>query len=206
MMKEKVNHLFYTLTHPLDGFYEIRHRDKGSIPLALVILLIVSIAFCIDKRYASFTVNLTDVRNVKSLLYIGSMILLFFLFCIGNWAVTCLTNGEGRMKDIIIATGYGLLPIPLLFIPGTIISHFLAGVEKVFYTLFITIGIVWALIMVICGNMTVHNYTVTQEILTLILTIAAMIIMLFIMLLFYSIFGQLVEFIKSLYTEIIYRV
>ena len=195
MMKEKVNHLFYTLTHPLDGFYEIRHRDKGSIPLALVILLIVSIAFCIDKRYASFTVNLTDVRNVKSLLYIGSMILLFFLFCIGNWAVTCLTNGEGRMKDIIIATGYGLLPIPLLFIPGTIISHFLAGDEKVFYTLFITIGIVWALIMVICGNMTVHNYTVTQEILTLILTIAAMIIMLFIMLLFYSIFGQLVEFI-----------
>jgi hypothetical protein len=205
-MKEKVNHLFYTLTHPLDGFYEIRHRDKGSVPLALVILLIVSIAFCIDKRYASFTVNLTDVRNVKSLLYIGSMILLFFLFCIGNWAVTCLTNGEGRMKDIIIATGYGLLPIPLLFIPGTIISHFLAGDEKVFYTLFITIGIVWALIMVICGNMTVHNYTVTQEILTLILTIAAMIIMLFIMLLFYSIFGQLVEFIKSLYTEIIYRV
>ena len=206
MMKEKVNHLFYTFTHPLDGFYEIRHRDKGSVPLALVILLIVSIAFCIDKRYASFTVNLTDVRNVKSLLYIGSMILLFFLFCIGNWAVTCLTNGEGRMKDIIIATGYGLLPIPLLFIPGTIISHFLAGDEKVFYTLFITIGIVWALIMVICGNMTVHNYTVTQEILTLILTIAAMIIMLFIMLLFYSIFGQLVEFIKSLYTEIIYRV
>ena len=206
MMKEKVNHLFYTLTHPLDGFYEIRHRDKGSVPLALVILLIVSIAFCIDKRYASFTVNLTDVRNVKSLLYIGSMILLFFLFCIGNWAVTCLTNGEGRMKDIIIATGYGLLPIPLLFIPGTIISHFLAGDEKVFYTLFITIGIVWALIMVICGNMTVHNYTVTQEILTLILTIAAMIIMLFIMLLFNSIFGQLVEFIKSLYTEIIYRV
>jgi hypothetical protein len=205
-MKEKIDHLFYTLTHPLDGYYEIRHREKGSVPLALVILLLVSIAFCIDKRYASFTVNLTDVRNVKSLLYIGSMILLFFLFCIGNWAVTCLTNGEGRMKDIIIATGYGLLPIPLLFIPGTIISHFLAGDEKVFYTLFITIGIVWALIMVICGNMTVHNYTVTQEILTLILTIAAMIIMLFIMLLFYSIFGQLVEFIKSLYTEIIYRV
>lgn len=205
MMKEKINHLFYTLTHPLDGYYEIRHRDKGSVPVALVILLIVGIAFCVDKRYASFTVNITDVRNVKSMLYIGSVILLFFLFCIGNWAVTCLTNGEGRMKDIIIATGYGLLPIPMLFIPGTIISHFLAGDEKVFYNIFIYAGVVWALIMVIMGNMVVHNYTVTQEILTLIFTIVAMIIMLFIMLLFYSIFGQIVEFIKSLYTEIIYR-
>ena len=206
MMKEKFNHLMYTMTHPLDGYYEIRHREKGSIPLALIVLLLASIAFCIDKRYASFTVNLTDVRNVQSLLYIGSMILLYFLFCIGNWAVTCLTNGEGRMKDIMIATGYGLLPIPLLFIPGTIISHFLAGDEKVFYSLFITIGVVWALIMVICGNMVIHNYTVGQEILTLVLTICAMIIILFIMLLFYSIFGQIVGFVKSLYTEIIYRV
>ena len=205
MMKEKIDHLFYTMTHPLDGYYEIRHRDKGSIALAIVILLLTSIAFCIDKRYASFTVNLTDVRNVKSLLYIGAMILLFFLFCIGNWSVTCLTNGEGRMKDIMIATGYGLAPIPLLFIPGTIISHFLAGDEKVFYSLFITVAIVWAAIMIICGNMIVHNYTVTQEMLTLILTVLAMIIMLFIMLLFYSIFGQMVEFVKSIYTEIIYR-
>lgn len=205
MMKEKINHLFYTLTHPLDGYYEIRHRDKGSIVLAMVILLLTSIVFCIDKRYTSFTVNDADVRNVKSLLYIGSMILLFFLFCIGNWSVTCLTNGEGRMKDIIIATGYGLLPIPLLFIPGTIISHFLATDEKVFYTLFITIGVAWAAFMVVCGNMTMHNYTVTQEIVTLILTVVAMIIMLFIMLLFYSIFSQIVGFIKSIYTEIIYR-
>ena len=206
MMKEKLNHLLYTMTHPLDGYYEIRHRDKGSIPLALVILLLTSIAFCIDKRYASFTVNVTDIRNVKSLLYIGAMILLFFLFCIGNWAVTCITNGEGRMKDIVIATGYGLVPIPLLFIPGTVISHFLAGDEKVFYSLFIYLAIVWAAIMVICGNMIIHNYTVGQELKTLVLTVIAMIIMLFIMLLFYSIFGQMVGFLKSLYTEIIYRI
>ena len=206
MMKEKLNHLLYTMTHPLDGYYEIRHRDKGSISLALVILLLTSIAFCIDKRYASFTVNVTDIRNVKSLLYIGAMILLFFLFCIGNWAVTCITNGEGRMKDIVIATGYGLVPIPLLFIPGTVISHFLAGDEKVFYSLFIYLAIVWAAIMVICGNMIIHNYTVGQELKTLVLTVIAMIIMLFIMLLFYSIFGQMVGFLKSLYTEIIYRI
>ncbi len=205
MMKEKINHLFYTLTHPLDGYYEIRHRDKGSIVLALVILLLTSIAFCIDKRYASFTVNEADIRNVKSLLYIGAMILLFFLFCIGNWSVTCLTNGEGRMKDIIIATGYGLLPIPLCFIPGTIISQFLATDESVFYSLFITIGVVWAAFMVVCGNMTMHNYTVTQEIVTLIFTIVAMVIILFIMLLFYSIFSQIVGFVQSIYTEIIYR-
>jgi hypothetical protein len=206
MMKEKLNHLLYTMTHTLDGYYEIRHRDKGSISLALVILLLTSIAFCIDKRYASFTVNVTDIRNVKSLLYIGAMILLFFLFCIGNWAVTCITNGEGRMKDIVIATGYGLVPIPLLFIPGTVISHFLAGDEKVFYSLFIYLAIVWAAIMVICGNMIIHNYTVGQELKTLVLTVIAMIIMLFIMLLFYSIFGQMVGFLKSLYTEIIYRI
>jgi len=112
MIKEKIHFLFYMLTHPIDAFYEIRHREKGSVALAVIVVFFAGVAFCLDKRYASFVVNATDTLEVKSLLYISAMFLLFFLFCIGNWAVTCLTDGEGRMKDIVTATGYALLPLP----------------------------------------------------------------------------------------------
>ena len=30
MIKEKTKFLFYTLTHPVDAFYEIRHREKTT--------------------------------------------------------------------------------------------------------------------------------------------------------------------------------
>lgn len=205
MIKEKIRFLFYMLTHPIDAFYEIRHREKGSLALALVVVFLAGVAFCLDKRYSSFVVNSADTREVKSLLYISAMFLLFFLFCAGNWAVTCLTDGEGRMKDIVTATGYALLPLPLFFIPATLISQVIAGDEAVFYTLLIGISIAWAALLVVMGNMIIHNYTIVKELKTLVLTIVAMVIILFIMLLFYSIFRQIAEFAKSLYTELIYR-
>lgn len=205
MMKEKLKYLFYMLTHPIDAFYEIRHREKGSVPLALFVVFLAGVAFCMDKRYSSFVVNAADTREVKSLLYIAAMFLLFFLFCVGNWAVTCLTDGEGRLKDIVTATGYALLPLPMFYIPATLISQVIAGDEAVFYTLLIGIAIVWALMLVVMGNMIIHNYTIVKELKTLVLTIVAMVIILFILLLFYSIFRQITEFIKSLYTELIYR-
>jgi len=206
MIKEKIQFLFYMLTHPVDAFYEIRHRDKGSMGLALVVVFFAGVAFCLDKRYSSFVVNATDTREVKSVMYISAMFLLFFLFCIGNWAVTCLTDGEGRIKDIITATGYALLPLPLFYIPAMLISQVIAGDESVFYSLLIGIGIVWAAMLIVMGNMVIHNYTIVKELKTLVLTIVAMVIILFILLLFYSIFRQIVEFVNSLYTELIYRV
>jgi hypothetical protein len=206
MNKDKIKFLFYTLTHPIDGFYEIRHHGKGSIGLSLLTVFFCGIAYCINKRYASFVVNSADTREVNSLLYMFSMFVLFFLFCIGNWSVTCLMNGEGRMQDIITATGYALLPIPLLFIPATLLSQIVAADEQIFYYLIINLSIIWGVLLLILSNMVIHNYTLTKEINTLILTVAAMIIILFIILLFYSMFRQMAEFIKSIYTELIFRV
>lgn len=206
MSKEKVKFLFYTLSHPMDGFYEIRHQGKGSVQLALLSVLFCSAAYCINRRYAGFVVNNVNIRNISSLIDIFSIFALFFLFCIGNWSVTCLMNGEGRMQDIITATGYALLPIPLLFIPATLLSQFVAADEQVFYYIIIDIAVFWGALLVICSNMIIHNYTLTKELKTLVLTAASMIVILFIILLFYSMFQQIVQFFESIYTEIIFRV
>lgn len=206
MKKEDIKFLFYTLTHPIDGFYEIRHHGKGSIKLALLTAFLCGAAYCINRRYASFVVNTADPLEVNSVLIILSMFALFFLFCIGNWSVTCLMNGEGRMQDIIIVSGYSLLPIPLLFIPATLFSQFVAADEQVFYYLIINVAVIWGALLLICSNMVIHNFSLTKELETLILTVVAMFIILFIILLFYSLFQQIVVFIQSIYTELIFRV
>lgn len=206
MNQEDIKFLFYTITHPINGFYEIRHHGKGNIKLSLLIVFLCGVAYCINRRYASFIVNSTDPMNVNSVLNILAMFALFFLFCLGNWSVTCLMNGEGRMEDIITVTGYSLLPIPLLFVPATLFSQFVAADEQTFYYLLMNIAVIWGALLVICSNMVIHNYTLTKELKTLILTLAAMVIILFIILLFYTMFQKIAEFIKSIYTEMIFRV
>ncbi len=205
MNKEDIKFLFYTITHPIDSFYEIRHHGKGNIKLALLVVLFCGVAYTLNSRYASFVVNSTDPMDVNSVLNILATVVLFFLFCIGNWSVTCLMDGEGRMQDIITATGYSLLPMPLIYIPATVISHYIAADEEVFYYLLTNVALIWGVLLIICSNMVIHNYTLTKEIATLIFTIVAMVIILFIILLCYTVFQQIVGFVSSIYTELIFR-
>ena len=51
MNKEKLLYPFYVLSHPFDGFYEIRHRGRGSIPLALSLVFLFGLSFSITRRY-----------------------------------------------------------------------------------------------------------------------------------------------------------
>jgi len=93
-----------------------------------------------------------------------------------------------------------------LFLPATLLSQIVTADEMIFYYLLINLSILWGVLLVILSNMVIHNYTLTKEINTLLLTVAAMIIILFIILLFYSMFRQMIGFVKSIYTELIFRV
>ena len=46
--KEKWQQLFYTVSHPSDGFYWIRHGEKGSV--AIAILMVVLFGLCFTDR------------------------------------------------------------------------------------------------------------------------------------------------------------
>jgi len=129
----------------------------------------------------------------------------YLLICVSNWSVTCLMNGEGRMKDISIAVGYGTVPISFSLIVATIFSQFVADDEQAFYTLIIGVGIAYGLIMILMGIMQVHNYTLGKTLVTLFITFVAMLIIIFLILLMSNLLGMVFNFFKSIYTEIIFR-
>ena len=203
--KEKWKYFGYTLTHPMNGFYWIRHKDYGSVPIAILMMVLFSFSFTMNRLCASFVVNDVDPRTVNLLTEFLGVAMLFFLVCIGNWSITCLMNGEGRFKDIIIAVGYGLTPATIGMVLSTILSQFIAGDESAFYTLVMAAGIVYAVMLVLVGIMQIHNYTVGKTLWTLILTFIAVLIIIFLVLLAYSLVGQMITFVKSIYLEIVFR-
>lgn len=203
--KEKFRYLFYVLTHPVDGFYEIRHRDRGSVPLALLITVCFSLCFSMNRLMASFVVNDIDPRTVNSWFELKAIIVLLLLFCVGNWSITCLMEGEGRLKDIVIVAGYSLTPLILTFVPATILSNFIASNEEAFYIIILVAGIVWALILVLIGIMTVHNYSIAKTLLTIVLTFVAVTIIMFIWLMLNDLISQVYGFFYSIYLELIFR-
>ena len=203
--KEKWQYMLYTISHPMDGYYWIRHAERGSVPLAILLVVIFSCCFTANRLLASFVVNDLDPRTVDSLYELLGVLAFYLLLCVSNWSITCLMNGEGRMKDIAVAVGYGTVPISFVLVLATIVSQFIADDEQAFYTLLLVVGIAYGVIMILVGILQVHNYTLGKTLLTLFLTVLAMLIIIFLLLLLSNLLGMVVNFFRSVYTELIFR-
>ena len=203
--KYKWQYAFYTVSHPADGYYEIRHRERGSVPVAVLLVILFSLSFSINRTAASFIVNDVDPLDVNSLTELFAVLLLYGLFCVGNWSITCLMEGEGRLKDIAIAIGYAMTPMIVCFNLGTIVSQFVAQNEEAFYFMILGIGIAYGLFMMLIGIMQVHNYTFGKTLVTIFLTFIAMFIIIFVILLFMDLITQCYSFFYIIYQELIFR-
>lgn len=198
--------MLYTISHPMDGYYWIRHREYGSVPLAILMVFLFSCSFTANRLLASFVVNDLDPRGVDALYELMGVMSFYLLLCVSNWSITCLMDGEGRLKDIAIAIGYGTVPMTLVMVLSTIISRFIADDEQAFYGILIGVGIAYGVIMMLIGIMQVHNYTLGKTLLTLLLTFLAALIIVFLLLLLSNLLGMVYNFFHSVYTELIFRV
>ncbi|NLM10902.1 MAG: YIP1 family protein [Clostridiaceae bacterium] len=205
LSKEKFKYPFYVMVHPFDGFYEIRHREKGSIFVALMLVFLFGLSYSINRRYASFVVNYINPRSVDSRVEIAGIFIAVLLFACSNWSITCLMEGEGRFKDILTVIGYSLLPMVLTLIPATILSWFVASSEEGLYYLIINVATIFTVILIVIGIMTIHNYTFGKTLITLFISFIALLIIIFIILLLIYLLQQVYMFFYGLYTEIILK-
>lgn len=203
--KEKWQYLLYTISHPMDGFYWIRHQNRGSVPIAILLVICFSLCFSLNRIGANFIVNDVEPTTVDSLEELTGVLLLYVLICVANWSITCLMNGEGRMQDIAVAVGYGCAPLIPAFLIATAMSHFVTEEEAAFYTIVMGVGVAYGVILVLIGIMQVHNYTLGKTLETLILTFIAILIIIFLGLLLADLVGQVFNFFRCIYIELIFR-
>lgn len=203
--KEKLLYPFYVISHPFDGFYEVRHRGKGSVPVALLLIFLFGLSFSLNRRYASFVVSLINPRYVDTRTEIIGVFLAVLLFATANWSITCLMEGEGRFKDILTVIGYSMLPMVLTYVPVTIISQFIASDEEGIYYLLMNISAIFFVLLLLVGIMIIHNFSFGKTLITLALTFVALLIIIFIILLMISLINQVWLFLESAYTELILR-
>ena len=127
------------------------------------------------------------------------------LWVVANWCLTTLFDGEGSAKDIFIATGYSLAPLPFLIIPATLLTHILSSAESGIITLLTSFAFIWVGLLIFFGEMITHDYSIVKNILTSLGTIAGMAIIMFIFILFASLVSDMIGLVTNIVTEITYR-
>jgi hypothetical protein len=195
----------HLIFHPIDAFWDLKSDNRGRLLVAFAALVLTIIMMILQKQYAGFLVNYIDPRTINSIIEIATVAIPFFLWCTANWAVTTLMEGEGKFREIVLATGYSLIPVILIYAPMIVISRFMVQEETAFYYLFNSIAFFWFVLLLFIGMMTVHQYTVIKTMITMVLTLIVMGIIVFLGALVFSMLQQLYEFGYNIYRELIFR-
>ena len=110
------------------------------------------------------------------------------------------------MKNICIYSSYALIPYIVSTFINVILSHILVQDELVFFAAVYYAGLIWTGLLLFSAVKAVHQYSVTKTIAAILLTVFAMLVILFLAVLFLSLFQKVYVFFYTLYTEILYRI
>ncbi len=195
----------YCITHPLDGFWDITHEKRGSIAAANTILILTLLARILGLQYTSFLFNKVYWPEVNIFLYIASIVFPLAIWCIGNWGLTTLFDGKGKLSQVYMATCYAMTPYPLIQFPLIIMSNIVTEDEGAFYGVFSVLALVWAAALIVAAMMQIHEYSLSKTILFTVASIFAMLVIVFILLLFFSMISQGISYFISIGKEILFR-
>ncbi|MBR6966977.1 MAG: YIP1 family protein [Ruminococcus sp.] len=195
----------YTVMHPFEGFDDMRWKKSGSVKIALLIVALLFFGEIASGRLYGAQFRTDDDKTFSIVPYLVMSFVIFGVWVIGNWAVCTLLDGEGTIRNICIFSAYALIPYVAQLYINVILSHILIRDEAVFMQSIKIIGTLWTVILLFSAVKSVHRYSFGKTVLAVALTIAAMLIILVLLVLFMSLIQQIYIFVSSVYTELSYR-
>lgn len=204
VLQGKINPL-RCLLHPFEAYYAVKDERKGSVLAASLIVLLFFFSALLQRQNTGFIFNYADLSALNIWLIATKTLVLYVLWVTCNWAVATWMDGEGKAVEIVIISAYSLLPYVFATIISTLLSNVLLQEEGAFLHYFAVIGILWSAVLMIIGMMIIHDYGFVKTLQSLLMTFIAMGIVVFLVILFYTLFHQLYVFFYTIYNELLFR-
>ena len=195
----------YVLFHPFDGFWDLTHEKRGSFAAATTYLVLFLLTRIVQLMFTNFQFINAPLQYINVFEQVLSLLLPFLILCLANWSMTTLFDGKGRFIDIYIAMCYALVPYTLIQLPLVFISNMIAFDEAAFYTVLMSASSAWCIFLVFVGLMQVHDYSPGKTLIFIVVTIVGAMIIIFLLLVFFSLLGDAASYFISLYREIAFR-
>ena len=204
-MREAVlgRQILYTMVHPSEGFQLLtREGRRGSSVAALLGVMGVFVASVVQRQWTGFTFNENQPEKLNIWLMFLVTAGLFLLFVVSNRLVCTLFNGNGTWREIFIVTAISLLPGTGAVLLRTLVSNICTLEDAVLLHLILAAGVLWSLILLLAGMGLIHEYSFKQAFLAFCMTVAGILIMLFIGLLVWGLYNQIIAFFSTIMEEI----
>jgi hypothetical protein len=199
--------LFRFIKKPADSFYYIKTKDRaqrrGSLGFALLVYLWVVAVQVLTPYLTGFIfnpyANPSEFRAEDQVVY---TVLLIVLWNAANYLVSTISDGEGRLWDVVIGSAYALFPVALFALPIALVSNFLSTNEAFLYAFSANLVLAWTALMLFLMVKEVHNYTFGETVRNVLLTLFTMAVMMLTGYILYVLSLQLFDFVTAFFNEV----
>lgn len=202
--RAEVRNLISCMPHPVESFREIKEKNTGSLTAAVILLIVFYVVTVLKDTAGGFIFTVFDSESYNSLYVLLSTVGLVLLFTVSNWLVCTLFGGIGKFKEIFIVTCYSLIPIIIGYTLELILTHVLVKEEGTFIGIMVYAFMLYAAFMLIVGIMRIHDYEFGRFIGTTVLSLCAMMIIIFILFLIFMLVQQVYGWLVTVLTELKY--
>lgn len=203
---KELGYMFFFMRHPMDGCYGIKRQNKVSLASANVMLFIGILFYIINKYFCGFLFK--NVREGYYDIFSDVVLLLVALLLITgcNYLMCTINEGEGKLKHIYCSFIYSLTPY-LVFMPVIFaISHVVTYNEAFFVEFASMFMYIWIAILVFISIREINNYTIKETVKIICLTVFTILIALLLAFIIYVLWAQVIDFIQSLFGEVVYKI
>lgn len=202
---KSLKYSLHVIFRPFDGFWDLTHENRGSMGAANIILIMIVLTQVWEWTLSDFPYYFPQWEYFNLFMRVFPSVVLFLIWCIANWSLTTLMNGKGKLSQIYMATAYAFTPFVLIRIPMIFLTYVLTLEEATYYNVLYRLSTIWCVILVLAAMMMIHDYTLGKAIFSSLMTIVAMMIIIFLIVMFFSLITQSFGYFVSLYKEAAFR-
>ena len=190
---------------PTEGFRRIKEdRSRFCYYMPALILLGVLGVRVFNIMFTHFPHASVLPQHAIFMQEMSAVLIPVLLWGVCVYLTTAILSGEARFREMMAATMYALLPIVVLTVPLTLLSWLLGGGDAGLYNGMFAVTFVWSGVLVLISISVMNTYTYKQTLLVAFLSICALVFMVVVTALVYTLGLRVVDFIRVVVTE--YRI
>lgn len=189
------------LFHPVDTVYEIRVGHMGGYVASTVLILLACAAMIFSQLGGGFLFA-QRVEDYSIVLNMAYFLAVVALFVAGNYFITAIRDGKGSLRLIYCAVSYSLLPLIIILPVLTILCRGLTYNEGILVELAQLAAYAWCGVSIVIMLKEAHDYSVSQLLVSLVLTVVFMLVVVVFASLMYLLARQLWDFLRQLFLEV----
>jgi hypothetical protein len=193
------------LAHPFDFFYDIQLEGQAKWRHAIILLALMVIVHLLKISWTGYTFEGRASYQISVVFESFWLIVPWVTWCISNWAVSAILDGEGKFKDIVVSSAYAMIPYIVLTLPLALFSRILTFDEIGTYSTILYAIYLWVAFLFLMKVKVLHDFQFGKMLWITFLTLLGMLIIWFVGFLIFGLVNQVIDFIIGVIKEIQFR-